>query len=185
MAGELTDLLFVEVSDRVTVDGAVAVLGEVADGGLASVAGADDEAVLVVGDEVVQHAADAGSRVTGGHVVTLGFGVDREQRVDDRFDLDYVVADLEFLGDAFGVAHVLVAADRRREDEAVDVLCPERLDGQVARERAVDPRARARPVGTRGVDAVADELEDVFASSFQFLLRSEGRSSTVDTVCLS
>src|SRR6056297_1065017 len=178
---QLTDLLFVQVRDGVTVHRAVAVLREVAHERLAAIPRPQHEGLPTVRREVVEDGPRPHAKVPHGGLEGVAARVrvrvdardGRQHGVDDGFDLDDVVGDAERFGDAFGVAHVPVAVDFAREHESVDAVGSKCFDGQIRSGRAVDaPRESENGLlDARGVELVADERDDVFAMAFQFSRR--------------
>jgi len=178
---ELADLLFVQPRDGVAVDRPVAVLGVVPHQRLAAVARPQHERVLVVANEIVQHGPTAHAEVPNRELVALGVGICVEERVDQRIDLYHVVLDTEqVVGDPLGVAHVVRAVDFARHHEAVHGVLPQRLDGQMGDERAVDTTREPhhRAVDPGGVELPLDEPSDVLAVRLQFGL-GEGQIERV------
>ena len=176
----LADLLFVEVPDGETVDRTVAVLGVVARERLASVPGAEHDPVLVVRDEVPEHrtgsdsdVADRGSeRIRFDLVVIDGFGEGIQKGVDNGFDGDHVVLDPEVLGDALGVAHVVVVVDLARHHESVQPVGAEGFHREVGREGAVDTAREPQDAAlcSRVLGGVGDEFGDSVPRGVEFVV---------------
>ena len=114
-----------EVGNRVEVVRAVAPFGEVADVGLARVAGAGDEAVLGVGDGVERRHAQARRYVGDGHVRELRHALEGgELGLAHGREVDDARLYIELLRDLHAVVAVeaVVATTRAGHDEAERVF---------------------------------------------------------------
>ena len=104
VAGELADLALDQAAERQQVGAAVAVLGEVADGELAAVAGAEHAVAELVGERVQRGHAQARLEVGGGQAARRGRsllerGQLLEQEVVDRAEVDGRRGDAEVVRD--------------------------------------------------------------------------------------
>ena len=148
---------------------AVAPLGEVADVGLAGVAGAGDDAPLGVGDGVERDHAQTRGDVGDGHVRQLRHALERGQLgLAHRREVYDASLDVELLGDLHAVVpvHAVVAAAGAGHDDADSVVA--RGLAQDADQGAVLAAGVAEDdaPGVRGGEAGAYELHPLFKFHF-------------------
>ena len=162
---ELVHLGDGQVRDGVEVVRAVAPFGEVADVGLAGVAGAGHDAPFRVGNSVERYHAQARGDIGDRHVGELRHALERgELGLAHGRQIDGARLDVELLGDLHAVVpvHAVIAPAGAGHDDA---------EGVVARglaEYAHEGRVLAAGVavdnapGVRGLQPPADELHALF-----------------------